>query len=192
MAKYIVKEIRMIYLKFSTYWIWNMGNNLSLTACPMVLLFQTKALMLVPDTSFIFVFDPAALPAQIAETPQLGSVYEKLYKKSLPVNLSQKAQPWVWTEINKMEKHDDEADKHGSESETSTATDCAQIVEITVHRVGSSASRTTRSKGMNWRVITQSRLACELANRHPFSKACLQHSQTVIQPCMWFLHDGTG
>ena len=23
--------------------------------------------------------------------------------------------------------------------------------------------------------------------RRPFSKACLQHSQTVIQPCMWFL-----
>ena len=27
-----------------------------------------------------------------------------------------------------------------------------------------------------------------LQGRHPFSKACLQHSQTVIQPCMWFLH----
>ena len=23
--------------------------------------------------------------------------------------------------------------------------------------------------------------------RHPFSKACLQHSQTVIQPCVWFM-----
>ena len=22
--------------------------------------------------------------------------------------------------------------------------------------------------------------------RHPFSKTCLQHSQTVIQPCLWF------
>ena len=30
------------------------------------------------------------------------------------------------------------------------------------------------------------------SGRHPFSKACLQQSQTVIQPCMWFLHDGTG
>ena len=30
------------------------------------------------------------------------------------------------------------------------------------------------------------------SKRHPFSKACLQHSQTVIQPCMWFLNDGTG
>ena len=29
-------------------------------------------------------------------------------------------------------------------------------------------------------------------SRLPFSKACLQHYQTVIQPCMWFLHDGTG
>ena len=29
-------------------------------------------------------------------------------------------------------------------------------------------------------------------DRYPFSKACLQHSQTVIQSCMWFLHDGTG
>ena len=30
------------------------------------------------------------------------------------------------------------------------------------------------------------------SGRHPFSKACLQHIQTVVQPCMWFLHDGTG
>ena len=29
------------------------------------------------------------------------------------------------------------------------------------------------------------------STRHPFSKACLQHSQTIIQPSMWFLHDGT-
>ena len=29
-------------------------------------------------------------------------------------------------------------------------------------------------------------------NRHPCSKAYLQHYQAVIQPCMWFLHDGTG
>ena len=28
--------------------------------------------------------------------------------------------------------------------------------------------------------------------RHPSSKSCLQHYQTVIQPCMWILHDGTG
>ena len=28
--------------------------------------------------------------------------------------------------------------------------------------------------------------------RHPFSKASLQHTRTVIQPYMWFLHDGTG
>ena len=27
---------------------------------------------------------------------------------------------------------------------------------------------------------------------HPLSKACLQHSQTVFQPCMSFLQDGTG
>ena len=25
--------------------------------------------------------------------------------------------------------------------------------------------------------------------RHPFSKACLQHSLTVIQPCMWFMEE---
>ena len=25
--------------------------------------------------------------------------------------------------------------------------------------------------------------------RHPFSKACLQHYQTVIQPCMWFMEE---
>ena len=25
--------------------------------------------------------------------------------------------------------------------------------------------------------------------RHLFSKACLQHSQTVIQPCMWFIEE---
>ena len=25
--------------------------------------------------------------------------------------------------------------------------------------------------------------------RHPFSKACLHHSQTVIQPCMWFMDE---
>ena len=25
--------------------------------------------------------------------------------------------------------------------------------------------------------------------RHPFSKACLQHSQTVIQPCIWFMEE---
>ena len=30
-----------------------------------------------------------------------------------------------------------------------------------------------------------------LPGRRPFSKACLQHSQTVIQPCMRFLLDGT-
>ena len=29
-------------------------------------------------------------------------------------------------------------------------------------------------------------------NRHSFTKAYLQHSQTVIQPCIWFLHDGPG
>ena len=28
--------------------------------------------------------------------------------------------------------------------------------------------------------------------RHPFSKACLQHPQTVVQPWMSLLHDGTG
>ena len=26
-----------------------------------------------------------------------------------------------------------------------------------------------------------------LPTRHPFSKACLQHFQTIIQPCMWFM-----
>ena len=31
-----------------------------------------------------------------------------------------------------------------------------------------------------------------ILSRHSFSKAYLWHSQTVIQPCMWFLHDGTG
>ena len=25
--------------------------------------------------------------------------------------------------------------------------------------------------------------------RHSFSKACLQHSQTIIQPCMWFMEE---
>ena len=25
--------------------------------------------------------------------------------------------------------------------------------------------------------------------RHPFYKACLQHSQTVLQLCMWFMED---
>ena len=25
--------------------------------------------------------------------------------------------------------------------------------------------------------------------RHPFSKACLQHSRTIIQPCMWFMEE---
>ena len=29
----------------------------------------------------------------------------------------------------------------------------------------------------------------KIKHRHPFSKACLQHSQTVIQPCMWFLEE---
>ena len=29
-------------------------------------------------------------------------------------------------------------------------------------------------------------------SRHPFSKACLQHSQTVIQPCMWFMEEPAG
>ena len=28
--------------------------------------------------------------------------------------------------------------------------------------------------------------------KHLFSKACLQHSQTAIQPCMWYLQDRTG
>ena len=28
-----------------------------------------------------------------------------------------------------------------------------------------------------------------MVTRHPFSKACLQHSQTVIQPCMWFMEE---
>ena len=27
------------------------------------------------------------------------------------------------------------------------------------------------------------------ATRHPFSKACLQHSQTVTQPCTWFMEE---
>ena len=27
-------------------------------------------------------------------------------------------------------------------------------------------------------------------SRHSFSKACLQHSQPVVQPCMLFLHNG--
>ena len=26
-----------------------------------------------------------------------------------------------------------------------------------------------------------------LPGRHPLSKACLQHSQTIIQSCMWFM-----
>ena len=28
-----------------------------------------------------------------------------------------------------------------------------------------------------------------ILSRHPFSKACLQHSQTVIKPCMWFMEE---
>ena len=28
-------------------------------------------------------------------------------------------------------------------------------------------------------------------SKHHFSKACLQHSQTVIQPCMWFMEDSS-
>ena len=27
--------------------------------------------------------------------------------------------------------------------------------------------------------------------RRPFSKACKQHSQTVIQPCMWFMEEAS-
>ena len=42
--------------------------------------------------------------------------------------------------------------------------------------------------GWSNRIITLNALLI----RHPFSKACLQHSQTFIQPCMWFLRDGTG
>ena len=29
----------------------------------------------------------------------------------------------------------------------------------------------------------------QIPPRHPFPKACLQHSQTVIQPCMWFMEE---
>ena len=32
-------------------------------------------------------------------------------------------------------------------------------------------------------------LASIALNRHPLSKACLQHDQTVIQPCMWFMEE---
>ena len=30
-----------------------------------------------------------------------------------------------------------------------------------------------------------------ILSRHPFSKACLQHSQTVIKPCMWFMEEAS-
>ena len=40
-------------------------------------------------------------------------------------------------------------------------------------------------------VRSETRVRESVRSRLPFSKACLQHYQTVIQPCMWFLHDGT-
>ena len=37
--------------------------------------------------------------------------------------------------------------------------------------------------------MTSGGLMVAVAIRHHFSKACLQHSQTVFQPCMWFMEE---
>ena len=42
---------------------------------------------------------------------------------------------------------------------------------------------------MSMREDTVSSILCFIFIRHPLSKACLQHSQTVIKLCMWFMKE---
>ena len=56
--------------------------------------------------------------------------------------------------------------------------------------------RVINYKGMSYNMLGPHTLGrknekalLSLLGRHPFSKACLQHYQTVVQTCMWIMEE---